>query len=145
MSILLFLFRHRDDTLADEEDEMTQSMSQYVVLLPGDEAEWEAAPEERRQATYAQHHEFAKLLEERGHRVTGGAELAHSRETKLLRTTADGTQTVTDGLFAETVEQLTGFYLVESADLEDLLEVCKVLGKGEGVIEVREMKGGTSS
>jgi hypothetical protein len=145
MSIPSRLVRHRDDTLADEEDEMTQSMSQYVVLLPGDEAEWEAAPEERRQATYAQHHEFAKLLEERGHRVTGGAELAHSRETKLLRTTADGTQTVTHGPFAETVEQLTGFYLVESADLEDLLEVCKVLGKGEGVIEVREMKGGTSS
>ena len=124
---------------------MTESMSQYVVLLPGDEAEWEAAPEERRQATYAQHREFAKLLEERGHRVTGGAELAHSRETKLLRTAADGTQTVTDGPFAETVEQLTGFYLIDSADLDDLLEVCKVLGKGEGVIEVREMKGGTSS
>ena len=124
---------------------MTQSMSQYVVLLPGDEAEWEAAPEEHRQATYAQHHEFAKLLEERGHRVTGGAELAHSRETKLLRTSADGTQTVTDGPFAETVEQLTGFYLIDSPDLDDLLEVCKVLGKGEGVIEVREMKGGTSS
>ena len=58
---------------------------------------------------------------------------------------ADGTQTVTDGPFAETVEQLTGFYLVDSPDLDDLLEVCKVLGRGEGVIEVREMKGGTSS
>lgn len=120
-------------------------MTEYVVLLPGDEAEWEAAPEERRQATYAQHREFAKLLEERGHRVTGGAELTHSRETKLLRTATDGTQTVTDGPFAETVEQLTGFYLIDSPDLDDLLEVCKVLGKGEGVIEVREMKGGTSS
>ena len=120
-------------------------MTEYVVLLPGDEAEWEAAPEERRQATYSQHREFAQLLEERGHRVTGGAELAHSRETKLLRTDADGTQTVTDGPFAETVEQLTGFYLIDSPDLDDLLEVCKVLGKGEGVIEVREMKGGTSS
>jgi hypothetical protein len=120
-------------------------MTQYIVLLPGDETEWEAAPEEHRQATYAKHHEFAKLLEERGHRVTGGAELAHSRETKLLRTSADGTQTVTDGPFAETVEQLTGFYLIDSPDLDDLMEVCKVLGKGEGVIEVREMKGGTSS
>ena len=120
-------------------------MTEYVVLLPGDEAEWEAAPGERRQATYTQHREFAQLLEERGHRVTGGAELAHSRETKLLRTAPDGTQTVTDGPFAETVEQLTGFYLIDSPDLDDLLEVCKVLGKGEGVIEVREMKGGTSS
>jgi hypothetical protein len=125
----------------DQEEEMTQ----YVVLLPGDEAEWEAATEDRRQATYAQHHEFAKLLEERGHRVTGGAELAHSREAKVLRTTTDGRHSVTDGPYAETVEQLTGFYLVETSDLDDLLEVCKVLGKGEGVIEVRECKAGTSS
>ena len=124
---------------------MTESMSQYVVLLPGDEAEWEAAPEERRQATYAQHHEFAKRLEERGHRVTGGAELAHSREAKVLRTAPDGAQSITEGPYSEAVEQLTGFYLIDTSDLDDLLEVCKVLGKGEGVIEVREMKGGTSS
>ena len=120
-------------------------MTQYVVLLPGDEAAWAAAPEEQRQATYARHAEFARLLEERGHRVTGGAELAHSREAKVLRTAPDGTQTVTDGPYSEAVEQLTGFYLVDTADLDDLLEVCKVLGRGEGVIEVRECKGGTSS
>ena len=120
-------------------------MTEYVVLLPGDEAEWEAATEDRRQATYAQHREFAKLLEERGHRVTGGAELAHSREAKVLRTDPDGGQTVTAGPYAETVEQLTGFYIVDTSDLDDLLEVCKILGKGEGVIEVRECKGGASS
>ena len=120
-------------------------MTEYVVLLPGDEAAWAAAREETRQATYAQHHEFAKLLEERGHRVTGGAELADSSEAKVLRTAPDGTHTVTEGPYSEAVEQLTGFYLVDTSDLDDLLEVCKVLGKGEGVIEVREMKGGTSS
>jgi hypothetical protein len=122
-----------------------ETMTEYVVLLPGDEAEWEAATEERRQATYAKHVEFSKLLEERGHRVTGGAELAHSREAKLLRTDADGKQTVTDGPYAESVEQLTGFYVIDTSDLDDLLEVCKVLGEGEGVIEVRECKGGSSS
>jgi len=120
-------------------------MTEYVVLLPGDEAEWEAAPGERRQATYTQHREFAQLLEERGHRVTGGAELAHSRETKLLRTAADGTQTVTDGPFAETVEQLTGFYIVQSDDFDDLVDVCKILGRGEGAIEIRAAAGGSSS
>ena len=104
---------------------MTESMSQYVVLLPGDEAEWEAAPEERRQATYAQHHEFAKRLEERGHRVTGGAELAHSREAKVLRTTPDGTQTVTEGPYSEAVEQLTGFYIVESPSMEAIVEAAE--------------------
>ena len=120
-------------------------MTEYVVLLPGDEAFWAAATEEQRQATYAQHREFAKLLEERGHRVTGGAELAHSREAKVLRTSPDGTQTITEGPYSEAVEQLTGFYVIETSDLDDLLDVCKVLGKGESVIEVRECKGGSSA
>ena len=119
-------------------------MTEYVVLLPGDEAAWAAATGDQRQATYAQHHEFAKRLEERGHRVTGGAELAHSREATVLRTTADGVQTITEGPYSEAVEQLTGFYLVDTSDVDDLLEVCKILGRGEGVIEVRECKGGTS-
>jgi hypothetical protein len=120
-------------------------MTQYVVLLPGDEAAWAAASEDERQATYAHHHEFSKLLEERGHRVTGGAELVHSREAKVLRTDRSGTQTVTDGPYSEAVEQLTGFYVIDTSDLDDLLEVCKVLGRGEGVIEVRECTGGTTS
>jgi hypothetical protein len=128
-----------------DSDQEGDAMTEYVVLLPGDEAEWAAASEERRQATYAQHREFAKLLEERGHRVTGGAELADSSEAKVLRTDADGKQSITDGPYAESVEQLTGFYVIDTTDLDDLLEVCKVLGTGEGVIEVRECKGGGSS
>ena len=116
-------------------------MTEYIVLLPGNEAEWAAATEEHRQATFEKHREFAKLLEERGHRVTGGSELAPSTEAKVLRTDAAGTQTVTDGPYAETVEQITGFYVIESGDLDDLIEVCKVLGQGEGVIEIRACKG----
>lgn len=116
-------------------------MTEYVVLLPGDEAAWAAATEDQRQATYQQHREFAKLLEERGHRVTGGSELSHSSKAKVLRTDADGNQTITDGPYSEAVEQLTGFYVIESSNLDDLLDVCRVLGRGEGVIEVRECTG----
>jgi len=122
---------------------MTQPMREYVVLLPGDEAVWAAATEDQRQATYAKHHEFAKLLEERGHRVSGGAELAPSTAARVLRTDADGNQTITEGPYSEAVEQLTGFYVIETSNPEDLLEVCKVLGEREGVIEVRECKGGS--
>jgi hypothetical protein len=107
-------------------------MTTYAVLLPGDEAVWESASEEQRAATYAKHGEFARLLEERGHEITGGAELTHSRTAKVVR--AGG---VTDGPYAETVEQLTGFYLVETDDLDDLLEVVGVLAGTEGAIEVR--------
>jgi hypothetical protein len=120
-------------------------MTQYVVLLPGDESEWESLPQAEKDAVYALHGEFAKALEERGHKVTGGAELAHSGEATVLRTDSAGKQTITEGPYAETVEQLTGFYVVESDDFDDLLEVCRILGRGEGAIEIRAAAGGSSS
>lgn len=107
-------------------------MTTYVVLLPGDEAVWESATEEERASTYARHGEFARQLAERGHTVTAGAELTHSREAKSVR--ADG---VTDGPYAETAEQLGGFYVVDSDDLDDLLEICGVLADDFGGVEVR--------
>jgi len=120
-------------------------MTQYVVLLPGDESQWENTPQADKERVYAVHREFAQALEERGHKVTGGTELAHSREAKVLRTDAEGKHTVSEGPYAETVEQLTGFYVVESEDVDDLVEVCKILGRGEGAIEIRAAAGGTSS
>jgi hypothetical protein len=120
-------------------------MTEYVVLLPGDESRWENTSQADKEAVYAIHGEFAKALEERGHKVTGGSELGHSREAKVLRTDAEGNQTVTDGPFAETVEQLTGFYIVESDNFDDLVDVCKILARGEGAIEIRAAAGGSAS
>jgi hypothetical protein len=111
-------------------------MTTYAVLLPGDESYWDTASAEERQAGYARHEAFAKALAERGHTVTGGAELTHSRDARVLRRTGDEL-TVTEGPYAETVEQLTGFYLVQTGDLDDLIEVCKILSPLEGAIEVR--------
>jgi hypothetical protein len=116
-------------------------MTEYIVLLPGDEAAWAAATEDQRQATYQKHREFAKLLEERGLRVTGGSELAHSGEAKTLRTGSDGKQSVTDGPYSEAVEQLTGFYLIEATSIDEVVDACRVLGEGEGRIEVRACTG----
>ena len=55
--------------------------------------------------------------------MTGGAELTHSKHRAHVRRFASTSVTVTDGPYAETVEQLSGFYLVESDDLDDLVEV----------------------
>ena len=115
------------------------TMTQYVVLLPGDESVWEAATDEERAATYARHAEFSRLLEERGHRITGGAELTHSRTAKVVRRTPEGGTVVSDGPYAETVEQLSGYYVVESDDLDDLLELCGLLADGGGGVEVRAL------
>ena len=107
----------------------------YAVLFPGNEKAWaEASPAERARV-YGRHGRFTELLAERGHRITGGAELADSAGAKVVRGTLDNV-TVTDGPYAETVEQLTGFYLVESDDLDDLLNICGVVSDGDPV-EVR--------
>ena len=111
-------------------------MTTYVVLLPGDESTWESATPEQRAAAYETHGRFAALLEERGHKITGGAQLTHSRDAKQVRRGATGDALVSDGPYAETVEQLTGFYLVESDDLDDLLRTCALLA-GDAPVEVR--------
>ena len=111
-------------------------MTEYAVLLPGDERVWEAMSAEQRAATYARHAEFSKALEERGHKVTGGAELTHSRSARTLRRSGEQI-TVTDGPYAETVEQLSGFYLVQTDDLDDLVEAAKILADADGGIEIR--------
>ena len=120
-------------------------MTEYVVLLPGDESQWDNTPQADKEAMYAIHRQFAQALEDRGHKVTGGSELANSREARVLRTDADGNHTVTEGPYAETVEQLTGFYIVQSEDLDDLIDVCKILGRGESAIEIRAAAGGSGS
>jgi len=109
----------------------------YAVLLTGDEDRWAAADDAQRAHVFAAHDEFSKLLAERGHEVLGGAELTHSRSTRTLRAAADGGQSVTDGPYAEVTEQLGGFYLVRSDDLDGLLEACGVLGRTGDTIEVR--------
>lgn len=108
----------------------------YVVLLPGDEDAWEASSDEERAAVFARHEEFSTALAARGHTVTGGAELTHSREAKQLRR-VDGELVVTDGPYAETVEQLSGFYVVESDDVDDLVQCAAMLVDGDGAVEVR--------
>jgi len=111
-------------------------MTTYVILLPGDESTWEAATPEHRAAMYSEHERFSRTLEERGHRVVGGAELTPSREARVVRGGEDG-PAVSDGPYAEAVEQLTGFYLVESDDLHDLTQVCGILAAAGDAVEIR--------
>ena len=111
----------------------------YAILLPGDEDHWAAVAPEERARVYAEHDRFSRTLAERGHAVVGGAELTHSRGARTVRQANDGSLAVTDGPYAEAVEQLTGFYLVQSDDLDDLLEVCGILAATGDTVEVRAL------
>ena len=113
-------------------------MTQYLILIPSDEDAWEASGPDAQQAVYDHHGRFSALLEAHGHKILGGAELKHSREAKVVRGTPSAL-VITEGPYAETVEQLSGYYLVESSDLDDLLQVCGVLTDAESAVEVREL------
>lgn len=82
----------------------------YLLFLTGSEAEWEEFPaEEKRRRMDA----FAALEREpNGVRVLEGAELGHAATATTVRV-RDGKSLVTDGPWAETKEQLDGYYLVE--------------------------------
>jgi hypothetical protein len=118
-------------------------MTEYVVLIPGNEAQWAEVEPAERERVYGLHQRFAAALAERGHKITGGAELVPSREARTVRTGANGLE-VTEGPYAESVEQLSGFYTIESDDLDDLLEVVGILARGESGVEVRACVGGSA-
>jgi hypothetical protein len=109
-------------------------MTEYVVLLMGDAERWWDMTEDERRAGYARHEEFSTRLVENGHKITGGAELHRASEA---RTIAPSSTTVTEGPWAETREQVGGFYVVESDDLDDLMECCLLLAATGDAVEVR--------
>jgi hypothetical protein len=116
-------------------------MSRYMVLIPGDESAWESTPQEEKERVYRAHADFAKLLADRGHTFVTGAELTPSREARIVSGDVDDV-TVTAGPYTESAEQLTGFYVVDTEDVDDLHRcIGRLTGAGER-IEVRECRGG---
>jgi hypothetical protein len=69
------------------------------------------------------------------------AEALQPVETATTVRVRNGKLTVTDGPFAETKEQLAGFYLVEARDLNDAIQIAaKIPPAREGSIEVRPVR-----
>jgi hypothetical protein len=116
-------------------------MPEYVVMFPADnEAEQESRTPAERQATFDTDYEFGQLLAARGGAVTGGAGLTHSSRTRTIRRGANSHPLVTEGPFAETVEQLSGFFIVTCDDYDALVEAAEVLVRAHPVVEIRPVK-----
>ena len=111
-------------------------MAKYVVLIPGNETTWETLSQEEKERVFGAHADFAKLLAERGHTFVEGAELVPSSQARIVRGSLDDV-TVTDGPYAEAAEQLTGFYVIDTDDLDGLLDCVGRIASDEGGIEVR--------
>ena len=116
-------------------------MTEYVVMFPADnEAEMDARTDADRQATFDTDYEFGQLLAARGGEVTGGAGLTRSKHARTLRRGPESGPLVTDGPFAETVEQISGFFIVTCDDYDALVEAAKVLVRAHPVVEIRPVR-----
>lgn len=112
-------------------------MAEYIVLLLGDaerEKWWGTVSEQERKDMFAEHDRFGRELAARGHTIAGGAELHSSTEA---RTVLPGGEVVTEGPYAESTELVGGYYVVQSEDLDDLVECCKILAATGEAVEVR--------
>jgi hypothetical protein len=102
-----------------------------LALIYGDETKWENASEAERQETYAQHRAFGESADGK---IVGGAELASTRTATTVRV-RDGKTIVSDGPFAETKEQLGGFYLFDVDSLDEATKLAKEIPAG--IVELR--------
>jgi len=111
-------------------------MPQYMILIYSPEGRWDSAPEDERNAVYAEYGRLAGELQQRG-AMRGGAELQPTSTATCVRV-RDGESLVTDGPFAETKEQLGGYFLVQAESLDDALEWAgKIPTARHGTVEVR--------
>jgi hypothetical protein len=81
---------------------------------------------------------YSASLVEGGHFVAGAGLLPTSSATTLRKSSGAASE-VTDGPFAETKEQLGGFYLVNASDLDEALKLAEALPIPNGSIEIRPL------
>ncbi|HTG48130.1 MAG TPA: YciI family protein [Actinomycetota bacterium] len=108
----------------------------YILLIYGDEAGRGAMSEDDRHAMYAEYEKFANEITERGI-GRGGDELSPVSSATTVRE-REGTMLVTDGPFAETKEQLGGYFIVDVDDLDTAIELAsKIPAVHGGSVEIR--------
>jgi hypothetical protein len=112
---------------------------QYALLIYEDESVFGSGKSgPAMQEIVVRHMAFRDEL---GARRIGGAGLKATAAATSVRT-EKGTKTVHDGPFAETKEQLGGFYLIEAPDLDEAIAIAKKVPIAkEGTVEIRPLLG----
>ena len=105
----------------------------YMLLIYGDENAWTA---EEREACYGESIALTQELHAQG-RFLGASPLESVTTATSIRV-RNGKPLVTDGPFAETREQLGGYYLIDVRDLNEAINVAaKIPGARKGTVEIR--------
>ena len=110
----------------------------YMLLIYHNEQDWNALSEAERKQTYAEYMKLGADLQAKGHLVDG-SELQPVTTATSVRV-RDGKELITDGPFAETHEQLGGYYLIEAANLDEATKIAaRIPSARTGTVEVRPL------
>lgn len=108
----------------------------YILLIYANEGEWEAKGPSERQTVIAEHGALdAELVRAGKWKACDALQPTRTATTVRIR---DGKSLVTDGPYAETKEQLGGFYVIEARDLDDAIAIAARIPPARwGAVEVR--------
>ena len=108
----------------------------YMLMICGDESALEALSPEEGQAMLAEYDAFGNEMASRGV-LRGGERLRPTSDSTTVRV-RDGEVLTADGPFAETKEQVGGYFVVDCKDIDEAIEVAsRIPGARIGTIEVR--------
>ena len=109
---------------------------QYLLLIYDEEKKWGTMPPGERGELTAAYRDFTSSIKTSGH-FKGGDALQPTTTATSVRV-RDGKTLTTDGPFAETREQLGGYYLVEAKDLDEAISIAARIPSARfGTIEIR--------
>jgi hypothetical protein len=113
---------------------------QYLLLIYDKESDWGKLSEAEQNAIMKEYQEFSKSMNQSGH-YRAGSQLQPISKATTVRV-RDGKKLITDGPFADTKEQLGGYYLIEAKDLDEAVGLAaRVPSARFGSIEVRPLVG----
>jgi len=110
----------------------------YLLLIYDNEQQWGALSESEKQVIYGEYRKLSEELQGKG-QFLSGSQLAPTSAATSVRV-RDDKQLVTDGPFAETHEQLGGYFLVEANDLDAAIGIAgRIPSARMGTVEVRPL------
>ncbi len=108
----------------------------YVMLIYGNEANAATASQAEQATEMEAYNAFGREVSTRG--IMLGGEALHPTSSATTVRVRENKTLTTDGPFAETKEQLGGFYMLQCKDLDEAIEfAAKIPGAQNGSIEIR--------
>jgi len=137
VDLAIFMRRNvESETFNRTKNQRRQKKMKYMLLIYDNEQAWAKLNEPEQRQVYGDYMQFTEDIKV-SRNYLAGAQL-HPIPTASSVRVRDGKELVTDGPFAETHEQLGGYYLIEAKDLDEATKIAaRIPSARYGTVEVR--------